>query len=160
MPVIVGGVFPALTVSTNVSLELFTPSSTVTVIVATPVCPAAGVTVTVRLDPLPPKTMLLVGASVALDEPLLNVRLPTGVSASPTVNGIAGVAVSTVVNWSGISLIVGAAPVADTVVIVKLHPPPSEPWSPLPSSLIYNDQIPLAACPLNADNAVPYGPAG
>src|SRR5437867_8178397 len=79
MPVIVGGVFAAVTVSTNVSLALFTPSLTVTVVVAVPVCPAAGVTVTVRFDPDPPKTMLLVGTSVGLDEPLLNVRLPTGV---------------------------------------------------------------------------------
>src|SRR2546425_2453270 len=98
MPVIVGGVFTALIVSTNVSLALFTPSLTVTVIVAVPVCPAAGVTVTVRLDPLPPNTMLLVGTSVALDDPLLNVRLPTGVSASPIVNGIAAVGVFTVVD--------------------------------------------------------------
>src|SRR6267143_5580922 len=98
MPVIVGGVFTASTVSTNVSLALFTPSLTVTVIVAVPVCPAAGVTVTVRLDPLPPNTMLLVGTSVGLDDPLLNVRLPTGVSASATRNGIAPVAVFTVVN--------------------------------------------------------------
>src|SRR2546426_11256450 len=98
MPVIVGGVFTAVTVSTNVSLALFTPSLTVTVIVAVPVCPAAGVTVTVRFDPDPPKTMLLVGTSVGLDEPLLNVRLPTGVSASPIVNGIAAVGVFTVVD--------------------------------------------------------------
>src|SRR2546426_1364352 len=98
MPVIVGGVFTVLTVSTKVSLAPFTPSLTPTVIVAVPVCPAAGVTVTVRLDPLPPNTMLLVGTSVALDDPLLNVRLPTGVSASPIVNGIAAVGVFTVVD--------------------------------------------------------------
>src|SRR2546425_500611 len=157
---IVGGSFTALTVTTKFVLALYCPSLTLTVIVVTPFWLAAGLTVTVRFDPLPPKTMLLVGTSVGLDDPLLNVRLPIGVSASPTVNGIAPVAVSTVVNWSAISLIVGAAPVADTVVTVKLHPPPSEPWSPLPSSMTYNDQIPLAACPVNADNAVPYGPAG
>src|SRR2546426_317146 len=55
---------------------------------------------------------------------------------------------------------VGAAPVSGTVVPVNLHPPPNEPWSPTPSSTTYNDHVPLADCPLNADNAVPYGPAG
>src|SRR5256884_9915091 len=105
---IAAAVSPALTVSTNVPLALFSPSLTVTVIVAVPVCPAAGVTVTVRLDPLPPKTILFVGASVGLDDPLLNVRLPTGVSASPIANGKAAAGgltpakrVSTSVNVSG-----------------------------------------------------------
>src|SRR3989442_2860673 len=55
---------------------------------------------------------------------------------------------------------VGAAPVSGTVVTVKLHPPPNEPWSPTPSSTTYNDHVPLADCPLNADNAVPYGLEG
>src|SRR5213594_1427989 len=123
MPVIVGGVFTVLTVSTNVSLAPFTPSLTPTAIVAVPVCPAAGVTVTVRLDPLPPNTMLLIGTSVSLDEPPPNVRLSTGVSASPTVNGIAPVPVPTVANWSEISLIVGAPQGAEPVAPVKPHPP-------------------------------------
>ena len=42
--------------------------------------------------------MLFVGTSVRFEDPWLNVRLPTGVSASATVNGIAGVGVFTVVN--------------------------------------------------------------
>jgi len=59
--------------------------------------------------------MLLVGTSVGLDDPLLNVRLPTGVSASPIVNESPLSAVHRR-RLIGISLIVGAAPVADTVV--------------------------------------------
>src|SRR5436189_2784747 len=51
----------ALTESTNEALLLYWPSFTVTVIVAAPVCPVTGVTVTVRLLPLPPSTMLLGG---------------------------------------------------------------------------------------------------
>src|SRR2546427_717845 len=98
MPDIVGGSFTALTVTTKFVLALYCPSPTATVIVVTPFWLAAGLTVTVRFDPDPPKTMLLVGTSVGLDEPLLNVRRSTGVSASATVNGIALVAVSTVVN--------------------------------------------------------------
>ena len=44
-------------------LPLEVPSLTVTVIVAVPVCPTAGVTVTVRFAPLPPKTMLAGGTN-------------------------------------------------------------------------------------------------
>src|SRR5437867_5687772 len=95
---IVGASFTAFTVTTKLVLALYCPSLTFTVIVAVPFWLAAGLTVTVRFDPDPPKTMLLVGTSVALDEPLLNVRLPTGVSASPIVNGIAAVGVFTVVD--------------------------------------------------------------
>src|SRR3954466_9736890 len=69
------------------------PSVTVIVIVELPLCPAAGVMVTVRLAPLPPKTILLVGARVGLDDCAERRRLATGVSASPIVNGIAGVGV-------------------------------------------------------------------
>jgi hypothetical protein len=42
--------------------------------------------------------MFALGTSVVLFELPLTVRLPTGVSASPTVNGIAGVGVLTVVD--------------------------------------------------------------
>src|SRR5437867_12659562 len=104
---IVGASFTAFTVTTKLVLALYCPSLTFTVIVAVPFWLAAGLTVTVRFDPDPPKTMLLVGTSVALDEPLLNVRLPAGVSASPTVKVSAPVAVSAAVDCSGMSLIVG-----------------------------------------------------
>ena len=52
------------------------PSLTVTVIVVVPVCPAAGVSVTVRLAPLPPKTMFAFGTSAGLVELPLTVRFP------------------------------------------------------------------------------------
>src|SRR5438876_955846 len=74
------------TTSTNVVLAVRLPSLTVTVIVAEPDCPAAGVTTTVRFPPLPPKTTVAFGASVVFDELPDNVRLPTGVSTSPTTN--------------------------------------------------------------------------
>src|SRR5882762_5780691 len=98
MPVIAGGVFTSLTVSTNVSLVLLAPLLTVTVIVAAPVCPATGVTVTVRFEAEPPKaeppkTILSIGTSVGLDDSPLNVRLAAAKSWSQIVKGIAGVGV-------------------------------------------------------------------
>src|SRR5262245_66310375 len=86
MSEIVGASFTELTVSTNGSLAERAPSLTVTVIVAVPDWPAAGVTVTVRLAPLPPKRMLRKGTSVGLDDPPLSIRVPAGVWAPPTVN--------------------------------------------------------------------------
>ena len=93
----VGGVL-TLTVSKKESLALLVPSLTVTVMVLVPDNPDAGVTVTVRLVPLPPNTMLLVGTRVGLDEVALRMRLAGGVSRSLIVNGMAGVGVLTVVN--------------------------------------------------------------
>src|SRR6185503_4440968 len=80
-----------LTVNTNVSLAVNAPSLTVTLIVAEPVCAAIGVTVTVLLAPLPPKTMFALGTRAGFEELPITVKLPTGVSVSPTVNGIAAV---------------------------------------------------------------------
>ena len=86
------------TVSWNVVLDESVPSLTVIVIFATPVCPAAGVTVTVRLPPLPPNTIPLSGTTAVLSELAETVRLPAGVSTSLTVNGIAGVEVLTAIS--------------------------------------------------------------
>src|SRR5882762_10692053 len=94
---IVGGVFTPLTVRTNGEVAVEPPSLTETVMVAVPVWPLAGVTVTVRLLPLPPKTMLALGTSPVLDELPARVRLATGVSASLIVNGMAGVGEFTLV---------------------------------------------------------------
>src|SRR6266540_2380320 len=94
---IVGAVFTALTVNTNVSLAVSAPSLTVTVMVAVPVWLAADVTVTLLLLSPPPKAMLPLGTSVGLEELPLKVRLVAGVSASLTLNGIAAVAVFIVV---------------------------------------------------------------
>src|SRR6266511_3277723 len=116
MQEIVGGVLPeGLTISTKVSLAVSAPSLTVTVIVAVPVCPAAGVTVTVRLAPLPPKTMLPLCTNVGLDELPLTVRLPAAVSTSPTVKLIAPVWVSSLIVWLARFEIVGASFTALTV---------------------------------------------
>src|SRR6266487_1481966 len=87
-----------LTVRRKLSLADNCPSLTLTVIVALPVWPVAGVTVTVRVAPLPPNAMLFSGTSVGFDEVPLSVRFFSGVSASFTVNGIAAVAVFTVVS--------------------------------------------------------------
>ena len=68
-------------------------SATVIVIVLAPDWPVAGVTVTVRFPPLPPKRMLFVGASTGLEEALERTRLATAVSTSLMLNGIAALAV-------------------------------------------------------------------
>ena len=94
----VGAVFVAVTVNTNVSLAVEVPSPTVTVIVVEPVWPLAGVTVTVRLVPLPPNEIFELGTSAVFDELPARERLDAGVSASLIANGIAGVAVLTVVD--------------------------------------------------------------
>ena len=64
MKPMVAGVPPLLTVRRKPPLVVNDPSLTVSVIVAVPVCPAAGVNVTVRFAPLPPKTMFASGISV------------------------------------------------------------------------------------------------
>jgi hypothetical protein len=74
-------------VTTKLVLVLLGPSFTVTVIVAVPVCPAAGVTVTVRLAPDPPNTIFALGISTGLDDAALNCRFAAATLASPTVNG-------------------------------------------------------------------------
>jgi hypothetical protein len=74
---------------------LFTPSLTVIVIVEVPVWPVAGVTVMVRLPPVPPNTILLNGTKARFDEFVLKVSDSTGVSTSAIVNGIAAVLVLT-----------------------------------------------------------------
>ena len=90
----VGAVFAvALTVNTKLSLAVRLPSLTVTVMVDVPVWLSAGVTVTVRFAPEPPKTMLATGTKVGLEEAPETVRLPTAVCASPTVKAIGAVAV-------------------------------------------------------------------
>ncbi len=53
----------------------------------------AGVAVTVRFEPLPPKLILLVGTRAGFEELADMMRFVTGVSASPIVKGMAAVAV-------------------------------------------------------------------
>ena len=68
------------------SVAVAPPASvTVSVTVAVPHCPAAGVTVTVRLAPDPPRAIPAVGSRVRFEETAVTVRSAARVSASPTV---------------------------------------------------------------------------
>src|SRR3954468_3324255 len=77
-----------VTLSTKESLELKGPSVTASVIVASPICPGAGVTVTVRLEPEPPKTIPELGTSVGLEELALNCKFNGAISRSPIVKAM------------------------------------------------------------------------
>ena len=59
-----------------------------------------GVTVTVRLAPEPPKTMLALGTKAPLEDAPVTIRLPGVVCASPTVKAIGAVAVFWLVDKS------------------------------------------------------------
>ena len=85
------------TVRKKFELEVKIPSVTLKVMVAVPVNPVAGVIATVRLVPLPPNMILAEGTSVVLDDVAETARMEVLSSASPTVKGIAAVAVFTVV---------------------------------------------------------------
>src|SRR5262245_21153473 len=78
----------ALTVTYKGVLPLNCPSLTATVIAALPACPGAGLTVTVRLLPPPPNTMLLTGTRTGFDELPLTVSCTAAVSTSHTRNGM------------------------------------------------------------------------
>ena len=69
------------------------PSLTVSVMVATPLFPLTGVTVTVRDAPEPLKMILAVGTKATLFELPAIVSVVNGVKSSPTVNANADVAV-------------------------------------------------------------------
>ena len=97
------------------SLAVFGPSETLTVIVVLPDSSPAGVTVTVRFVSVPPKTMFAVGTSVVSEELPDTVKLAAAVSTSPMVNAMAAVGVSSPVLWSAISEIVGGSLTAVTV---------------------------------------------
>ena len=94
---ITGGGLSPLTVTVNELLLLSWPSLTHTVINPLPVWPVAGVTVTVRFDPLPPKTMFVSGTRVGLDELPLTLKLLAAASRSPTVKLIGPAALPVVV---------------------------------------------------------------
>src|SRR5437879_239675 len=83
----VGGAFTKFTVKRKLALALAPPLSvTVRVMTALPTWLLAGVTLTVRLEALPPRTMFELTTSAGLDELPAKVRLAAAVSASPTVN--------------------------------------------------------------------------
>src|SRR5467141_842228 len=103
------------------------PSVTVRVIVALPLCPPVGLIVNVRLDPLPPKTILALGTNAGLEDWPETIRLAAGVSASLTVNGMGGVGVLAGVVWSATALMLGGVL---AVLIARLQPPPIVPLLP------------------------------
>jgi hypothetical protein len=92
----VGASLTGVTVSTKSRWRKH-PIATVTVMVVVPDWLANGVTVTVRLAPVPPKLILPTGTNPALDELAESVRLSAAVSTSATVNGSAPVAVSSLI---------------------------------------------------------------
>src|SRR5437867_2516502 len=117
--VIVGAV--ARTVSVKLVVAVAAPSLTVSVMSAVPVSPDAGVMVTVRLAPLPPKARFALGTRIVFAELPLTVRLPAAVSASSTVKAMAPDAVFIAVLCAEMLVIVGAVlgmPEAVKLVIV------------------------------------------
>src|SRR5436190_23933890 len=64
------------------------PSWTATEMRVEPVRFAMGVTIIVRLEPLPPKAMLVMGRRNGLDEIAESDRVPADVSGSPIVTGM------------------------------------------------------------------------
>jgi hypothetical protein len=76
----------------NEVFVVFIPSFTETVINALPVAFEAGVTVIVRLVPLPPSVMFAFGTTVVLPEVAETVRLAGAVSGSPIVNAMGPIA--------------------------------------------------------------------
>ena len=82
--------------------------------------------VTVRFDPLPPKTIFASGTRPWLEERPLTVKLSAGVSTSLIVNGMAGVGVSSSVDKSGTLEMVGGSFTESTVSRkLALAAPPS-----------------------------------
>src|SRR6187551_3949604 len=106
MAVMVGGVF-AFTVKAKFVEAVRLPSFTVMVIVVVPLAPAAGVSTTLRLAPLPLKAILASGTSAAFEEVPESVKAPIAVSASPIVNAIAPVGVFSFVDCAAIAVMVG-----------------------------------------------------
>src|SRR5262245_33805118 len=84
---------------------------------AEPLSLVTGVTVTVRLAPEPPKTMLALGTRVGLDELPARVRLAAAVSVSPMVKGRAGLAGRSWMGWSAMEVMVGRSLTLVTVTV-------------------------------------------
>jgi len=80
---------------------------TVTVIVLVPLAFAAGVSVIVRFAPLPPRLIPLAATTFRFEEVAVTVSDPAAVSASPAVNAIAEVGVSSFVLCAAIADMVG-----------------------------------------------------
>src|SRR4051812_26384968 len=96
-------------------LEVVTPSLTLSVITDDPVCPAAGVTLTVRLAPLPLSTIALGAITVGFELLLLRTRLVRAVSTSPMVKFNGPVVPLILIVWFAIPVMLGASFTAFTV---------------------------------------------
>src|SRR5206468_387706 len=106
----VGGSFTGLTVRTNDLLaDAPSESATVMAIVAVPDWFAAGIRVSVRLGPLPPKTIFPSGLTLQRRSSDLTVKLSAVLSTSPMENGMAAVGVSSYMDWSGTLEMVGGS---------------------------------------------------
>lgn len=96
----------------NVKLDVAVrppPFVTVSVMVAVPLCPTAGVNVTVREAPAPPKTRFAFGSTVVLLDDPVTINDATGVTLSPTVKANAEVETTPrLIVLFEIALIVGA----------------------------------------------------
>src|SRR3954469_25534436 len=91
------------TVSKNAVLALAAPSLTVTVMVTLPVCPAAGVTVRSRTNPvLLYRNRFPSGTSVWSEEVAVTISSPARVSTSATLNGNGPTEMPASVTLSGI----------------------------------------------------------
>src|SRR6266567_3546350 len=118
----VGGSLTELTVRRNDVLDDTVPSLTVRVIVAVPNAFTAGIIVTVRLLLAPPKTMLVLGTRLGTEDVAERIRALAEVSASPIVNGIGLVAVSSGVVWLVMVEIVGRPLTAKTLLNPLANP--------------------------------------
>src|ERR1041385_2817964 len=116
MVVMVGGSFTGVTVRVNVLLAVKEPSLTVIVTILEPDAFAAGVNVAERPGPVPVKAILAKGRTVVSEDVAERVKLVTGVSMSPIVNGTL-VGVSSGVDRFPMLVIVGGS---STLVTVKL----------------------------------------
>jgi len=115
MAVMVGASLTAVTARVNVRLVTAAfPSVTEMVIAALPLRLAAGVILTLRLAPEPPKEIPVVGTRVVLEDEPLTVKLAAGVSTSPMVKSIV-MGVSSLVVLSSIADIVGESLTGVTV---------------------------------------------
>src|SRR5258706_13397290 len=85
--------------------------------VALPVWPELGLTLTVRVEPLPLNVMPVDGTRVELEDLAVTARLPAGVCASPTVNANGPVEVPALMVQELILLIVGGVLIATALTV-------------------------------------------
>ncbi len=98
---------PSITANRKFVLVVKLPSLTTSVISASPIWPASGVSVTTRLLPLPPNTMSLADNRAESLELPESVRSAAAVSASPTVKGMDKNAVPVLRVWSSMAEMAG-----------------------------------------------------